>query len=215
MRDATFEGEIMVTAETPTIDTTSAELKGSIGEQTIQALPVGQQYRDLIKLIPGVQYSEDTVRGPSAGGNGQDNVYEFDGVGVNLPLFGTLATQPAAQDVEEMAVVKGGANAVGFNRSGGFLVNTLSKSGSNQFHGEAQLPVPDRRHDRLGHRRELGRRSTMTRIGWWPTSVVPSSGTTSSSSPPTTAPRPVGPTAKTPTATRPTATRSATSTSSS
>jgi hypothetical protein len=141
MRDATFEGEIMVTAESPTIDTTSAEIKAAIPEGAIEALPVGQQYRDLIKLIPGVQYTEDTIRGPSAGGNGQDNIYEFDGVSVNLPLFGTLATQPAAQDVEEMAVVKGGANAVGFNRSGGFLVNTLSKSGTNQFRGELSYQV--------------------------------------------------------------------------
>jgi hypothetical protein len=136
MREAQFEDEIVVTAETPAIDTTSAELKAAIPEEVIASLPMGQQYRDLIKLIPGVQYTEDTVRGPSAGGNGQDNVYEFDGVGVNLPLFGTLAPQPSSQDVEEMAVVKGGANAVGFNRSGGFLVNTLSKSGTNQFRGE-------------------------------------------------------------------------------
>ena len=136
MRDATFEEEILVTAATPAIDTTSAELKGAVSQEAIASLPMGQQYRDLIKLIPGVQYTEDSIRGPSAGGNGQDNIYDFDGVGVNLPLFGTLATQPAAQDVEEMAVVRGGANAVGFNRSGGFLVNTLSKSGTNQFHGE-------------------------------------------------------------------------------
>jgi hypothetical protein len=141
MRDAQFEDEIVVTAETPTIDTTSAELKAAIPEEAIQSLPVGQQYRDLVKLIPGVQYTEDSIRGPSAGGNGQDNIYEFDGVSVNLPLFGTLATQPASQDVEEMAVVKGGANAVGFNRSGGFLVNTLSKSGTNQFRGELRYQV--------------------------------------------------------------------------
>jgi hypothetical protein len=141
MRDATFEGEVVVTAETPTIDTTSAELKAAIPEGVIESLPIGQQYRDLVKLIPGVQYTEDTIRGPSAGGNGQDNVYEFDGVSVNLPLFGTLATQPAAQDVEEMAVVKGGAKAIGFNRSGGFLVNTLSKSGTNQFRGELSYQV--------------------------------------------------------------------------
>ena len=136
MKDAQFEDEIIVTAETPTIDTTSAELKASVSEEIIAAVPVGQQYRDLVKLIPGVQYTEDTVRGPSSGGSGQDNSYEFDGVSVNLPLFGTLSTEPSAQDIEEVAVVKGGANAIGFNRSGGILVNTLSKSGTNQFKGE-------------------------------------------------------------------------------
>ncbi len=141
MKDAQFEGEIIVTAETPTIDTTSAEIKASIPAEVIQALPVGQQYRDLIKLIPGVQYTEDTTRGPSAGGSGQDNVYEFDGVSVTLPLFGTLSAEPASHDIEELAVVKGGANAIGFNRSGGLLVNTLSKSGTNQFRGELSYQI--------------------------------------------------------------------------
>ena len=141
MREATFEGEILVTAETPTIDTTSAEIKASISEDVIQSLPVGQQYSDLVKLIPGVQYTEDGIRGPSAGGSGQDNSYEFDGVSVSLPQYGTLSTEPAAQDIEEVVVVKGGANAVGFNRSGGFLINTLSKSGTNQFRGELSYQI--------------------------------------------------------------------------
>ncbi len=141
MKDATFEGEIVVTSETPTIDTESAEIKSSTSEEVIQGLPVGQQYRDLIKIIPGVQYTEDGIRGPSAGGSGQDNVYSFDGVNVNLPMYGTLSTEPSNHDIEEMTAVKGGANAVGFNRAGGLLVNTLSKSGTNQFKGEVSYQV--------------------------------------------------------------------------
>ena len=61
---------------------------------TIDALPVGQEYRDFLKLAPGVQYTEDTIRGPSAGGNGQDNVYKLDGVDVGLPLFGRCPPSP-------------------------------------------------------------------------------------------------------------------------
>jgi hypothetical protein len=141
MQAARFEGEIIITAETPTIDTTAAEIKASIPEEVIEAVPVGQQYRDLLKLIPGVQYTEDQVRGPAAGGSGQDNVYEFDGVSVNRPLFGNLSAQPSTHDIEEVAVVKGGANAIGFNRSGGFLINTLSKSGTNQFRGELRYQI--------------------------------------------------------------------------
>ena len=141
MKDATFEGEIVVTSENPTIDTESAEIKSSTSKEVIQGLPVGQQYKDLIKIIPGVQYTEDEIRGANAGGSGQDNVYEFDGVNVNLPLFGTLSTQPSNHDIEEMTAVKGGANAIGFNRAGGMLVNTLSKSGTNQFKGEVSYQV--------------------------------------------------------------------------
>ena len=141
MKTAEFQGEITVTAETTTIDIESAEIKVAISDDVIQSLPVGQEYRDLVKLIPGVMYTENTVRGPSAGGSGQDNVYEFDGVSVNLPMFGTLSAQPSSHDVEQIAVVKGGANAIGFNRSGGLLINTLSKSGTNRFRGEVSYQI--------------------------------------------------------------------------
>ena len=94
-----------------------------------RSLPVGQEYRDLIKLIPGVQYTQDAMRGPSAGGSGQDNVYKFDGVNVTLPLFGTLSTEPASYDIAQVTTIKGGAKAVDFERAGGFTVDSVSKSG--------------------------------------------------------------------------------------
>jgi hypothetical protein len=123
------------------IDPTSAEIKTSIGEDVVEAVPTGQEYRDLVKLIPGVQYTEESVRGPSAGGSGQDNVYKIDGVNVSLPLFGTLSAEPSSHDVAQVAVVKGGADASDFNRSGGFTINSISKSGTNAFQGEVSYQI--------------------------------------------------------------------------
>jgi len=128
--------EIVVTGTALVADTGQGALKNSISASTIDALPVGQEYRDLQKLIPGVQYSEDSVRGPSAGGSGQDNGYQFDGVDISLPMFGTLSAEPSSHDIAQVSVVRGGAKAIGFNRSGGFLMNTVSKSGTDEFHGE-------------------------------------------------------------------------------
>ena len=127
--------EIQVVSTAALIDTSSAEIKAAIADDVIEALPVGQQYRDVVKLIPGVQYTEDAVRGPSAGGSGQDNVYQFDGVSVSLPLFGTLAAEPSSHDIEQVAIVKGGAKAEDFNRAAGFTINTVSKSGTNRLKG--------------------------------------------------------------------------------
>ena len=127
---------VTVTAEVSLIDKDSATIKSSIASQEIMGLPVGQEYRDLQKLIPGVQYTQDQVRGPSGGGSGQDNVYQFDGVNVNLPLFGTLSAEPASHDIAEVTVVKGGARAVDFDRSGGFSIDTVSRSGTSEFHGQ-------------------------------------------------------------------------------
>jgi hypothetical protein len=130
---------VTVTAQTTYADKTSAAITSGLNSSEMERLPVGTQYRDLINLIPGVMYTQDAVRGPSAGASGQDNVYNFDGVNVTLPLFGTLSAEPSSLDIAEFTVVKGGAKAVDFNRAGGFNIDSVSKSGTNRFTGEAQF----------------------------------------------------------------------------
>ncbi|MBI4912547.1 MAG: carboxypeptidase regulatory-like domain-containing protein [Acidobacteria bacterium] len=133
--------EVAVVATTTLVDPTSSELKASLGSELIASLPVGQDYRDLIKLMPGIMYTQDTVRGPSAGGSGQDNVHQFDGVNVNLPMYGTLSSQPAGHDLDQITINKGGADATGFNRSAGYSINSISKSGTNFWTGELSFQI--------------------------------------------------------------------------
>jgi len=128
--------EIITTGSQMMADTGQGSLKNSITAETVDALPVGQQYRDLLKLIPGVQYSEDSRLGPSSGGSASDNTFMFDGVDTSLPLFGNLSTEPSTHDIAQISIVRGGAKAIGFNRAGGFSMNTISKSGTDEFHGE-------------------------------------------------------------------------------
>ncbi len=127
---------VTVTADVSYADKTSAAITSNVNGKEIAQLPVGTQYRDLVNLVPGVTYTQDQVRGPSAGASGQDNVYNFDGVNVTLPLFGTLSAEPATQDIAEVNVVKGGARAIDFNRAGGFNIDSVSKSGTNRFTGQ-------------------------------------------------------------------------------
>ena len=134
---------ITVTAENTLVDRSSTALQSALSSEQIRALPVGQEYRDLVKLIPGVQTTQDVVRGPSAGGSGQDNIYQFDGVNVTLPLFGTLSAEPASHDVAQVNVTKGGAKALNFERSGGFTIDTVSKSGTNRFSGLLSYQIQD------------------------------------------------------------------------
>ena len=134
---------VEVTAAASVIERDSAAVKSSVSTEQIQSLPVGQQYRDLVKLIPGVQFTQDGTRGPSAGGSGQDNAYSFDGVNVTTPLFGTLAAEPSSHDIAQVTTLKGGARAVDFERSGGFSIDSVSKSGTNRFAGQASFQIQD------------------------------------------------------------------------
>lgn len=112
-----------------------SSLTNSFGEDVIANLPIGQSYRDMLKILPGVEYSENGTLGPSAGGSGVDNSYALDGVDLSLPMFGNLSSEPATHDIAFVSVDRGGAKAIGFNRAGGFAVNSATKSGTNEFHG--------------------------------------------------------------------------------
>ena len=110
-----------------------AALANAIDGEAVRSVPAGRDYRDLVKLAPGVQYTQDAVRGPSAGGSGQDNVYRFDGIDVSLPMFGTLSAEPSSHDIDQVTFERGGVGAIGFNRSGGFAMDSTARSGTDQF----------------------------------------------------------------------------------
>ena len=114
-------------------DRGGASLSSALGSDLVVGVPIGRGFRDLVKLAPGVQYTEDRVRGPSVGGSGQDNTYRFDGADLSLPLFGTLSAEPSRHDIEQVVFERGGADAVGFNRSGGFAMDSKARSGTDQF----------------------------------------------------------------------------------
>ncbi len=128
--------DVTVTATTTFIDKDTATVATGLSSKQLSELPTGTEYRDLMKLLPGVMYTQDSIRGQSVGGSGQDNVYNFDGVNVTLPLFGTLAAEPSSHDIAQVNVIKGGARAVDFDRSGGMTVDSVSKSGTDKFTGQ-------------------------------------------------------------------------------
>lgn len=132
---------VTVTAEQTMVNPNTTAIESSLSDEVLEQLPMRQEYRDLLKLVPAVQYSEDAIRGPSAGGSGQDNVYQFDGVNVSLPLYGNLSAEPSSHDIEQVSIVRGGAKAVDFNRAGGFTIDTVSKSGTSEFMGQVTYQV--------------------------------------------------------------------------
>ena len=138
---------ITVTAEQTLVNKESTALQSGLTTEQIRELPITQNYSDLQKFIPGVQYSGDTFRGPSAGASGQDNVYMFDGVNITMPLFGILnvnTSDPNNHDIAQVTVIRGGAKAVDFDRAGGFQIDTVTKSGTNKFTGEASFELMNR-----------------------------------------------------------------------
>ncbi|MEP0357582.1 TonB-dependent receptor [Paraglaciecola sp.] len=115
---------------------TNASIGNSLNSDALEVLPTAVEYSSLLRLIPGVQVTSDSIRGPSAGASGQDNGYKIDGANLSVPLFGILASSPSTHDVAHVSVERGGARAVGFNRNAGVTLNTESKSGTDEFTGD-------------------------------------------------------------------------------
>ncbi len=142
MKVTGVEGEVTITS-IPTVDTVKTESSTTINEQAVSNLPVlGRKFEDLLTLTPNVSI----VQGPDgdeinfAGQRGVFNNVSLDGGDYNNGFFGEQAGgQRAAIDipldaVKEFQVIATGASAE-FGRTAGGVVNVITKSGTNEFHG--------------------------------------------------------------------------------
>jgi len=73
----------------------------------------------------------------------QESTYFLDGVNITNPAFGYLQQDLAEIDVAEVNFKRGGISAE-FGRTGGFVTNAVTRSGTNQLSGTARLEwLPD------------------------------------------------------------------------
>ncbi|MDQ2870497.1 MAG: carboxypeptidase regulatory-like domain-containing protein [Acidobacteriota bacterium] len=139
---ATATAEVTVTAATPEVDTKSTTISNVTERATIEKLPLARTFAGTMQLAPGVADSgvaiSNTNPGFNAGGGRQDNQFLYDGVNVTNPFFADLFQDFAELDIQEVNITRGGITAES-GRTGGFLVNGVTKSGTNNFHGDVRL----------------------------------------------------------------------------
>ena len=139
---ATATAAVEVSATAPIVDTKATGISAVTTKETIEKLPLARTFTGTFQLAPGVAET-GVVIGPAnvgvnAGGGRQDNTFLYDGVNVTNPFFGDAYQDFAELDIQEVNITRGGISAE-FGRTGGFLVNGVTRSGTNDFHGEARL----------------------------------------------------------------------------
>src|SRR5689334_12585398 len=143
---ATGVQTVQVNAEAPVVETTRTSQSDTVGDRQIANLPTnGRNFLDFTLLTPGVVRD---VRGGDlsfAGQRGTLNSLTVDGTDNNNNFFGqTLgrtgsgrAPYQFSQDaVQEFQVNSNGYSAE-LGRAGGAVINVVTKSGTNSFHGTA------------------------------------------------------------------------------
>src|SRR5688500_8608001 len=134
---------LTVTAARPIVDLRSAEVSFNFTDDTFSTLPLERTYRGMFQLLPGVGDNRSPV-GSAAGGSRQDNTYLMDGASIGNPLFGHLGTEINELDIAEVNMKRAGISAA-FGRTGGTVMNAISRSGTNQLSGVGRIEwLPER-----------------------------------------------------------------------
>lgn len=135
--------ETITVTDTPTVETVKTEASTTLNAITVQNTPIlGRKFEDLLTLTPGVS----VVQGPDGdeinfiGQRGIYNNVSLDGGDYINTFFGEqVGGQRAAVDItleavkEFQVIVTGGSAEFGRTASG--VVNVVTKSGQNAFHG--------------------------------------------------------------------------------
>jgi len=130
------EGEITVTEAQPLIDVKSTSAQVNFTSEEIEDLPVPRTYKGLFELAPGV--AENGRLAPTAGGSRMDNLFLLDGINITNPDYGDIFPDITQLDIKEVSVIRGGLSAE-FGRTGGMVINAITKSGTNDLRGEARV----------------------------------------------------------------------------
>ncbi len=139
---------VTVLGASPVVDIrTSSSANTTMTEQVFQTLPSGRSAAGLIDFIPGVVGDDGTKRdgrGASAfGGTLQGTQFTFDGVTMNSTEGGEVEVRLDFDNVEE-AAFRGVGAAAEVGGYSGMVVNLITKSGSNEVHGQANIFIrPD------------------------------------------------------------------------
>jgi len=140
---------VVVEAQTPLLQADNATVSSTVTAMAVQDLPLnGRNFVQLVQLVPGA--NEGPGNGLTSGGrpddrrstsgfsvNGQDdtlNNYVIDGIDDNERIIGTIGVKPSVEGIQEITV-QTNSYAPEAGRTAGGVVNLVTKSGSNQFHG--------------------------------------------------------------------------------
>jgi len=143
---ATARSEIIVTDEAPLIRAENGDVSATMNQKQISEIPnQGNDLTNIVQIAPGVlMNTTGNVFAPFSilGMPGTSYLYTVDGLsdtenGFNTPLSGSLGILMGQNQIQEASVVSTGYSGQ-FGGAAGGDINYITKSGSGQFHGNAE-----------------------------------------------------------------------------
>ena len=152
----TVANSVEVTTEAPAVQLTSSDISATVTANTVRELPLnGRSWTDLAALQPGVstiQTQPSFATGADRGNRGfgqqltisgarpQQNNYRLDGISLNDYANGApgsvLGGNMGVDAIQEFSVLTSNYSAE-YGKTSGGVVNAITRSGTNAFHGSA------------------------------------------------------------------------------
>jgi len=139
---------VEVTSQAPQVDTTSTQLGAVINDRSVNELPLNtRDTYQFLQLQPGVQAqlgngngslffgSQDAGAVSVNGGRTRANNFSVNGGDANDQFVNLPTVQPTPDSVAEFRVITNTFDAE-YGRNSGSVVNVITKSGTNAFHGD-------------------------------------------------------------------------------
>jgi Carboxypeptidase regulatory-like domain len=134
---------VNVEANVATVETETSDVGTVVNNEQVVGLPLNQRnFYSLAQLAPGVlqpaQSSNLGWRGgfAVAGSSEGSNTFILNGIDDNDNTVNVPDLRPSIEAIQEFKVIEAVAPAE-YGRSSGAHINTVTKSGTNQFHGDA------------------------------------------------------------------------------
>jgi hypothetical protein len=142
LTQAALEEQVTVIGQSPLIDVKSTVKSQTMTKEVFMSLPRSRNFDGLISTVPGVQYDNRTGGLSVDGATGTENMWYMDGADITQPHVGTRAQGAVMELVDEVKVTASGYNAE-FGGSMGGVVNVITRSGGNAYHGDVSFYYND------------------------------------------------------------------------
>ncbi len=138
LEQSSLNETVTVTGRSPVVDVKTATMTSSYSKDFLEQVPT-QRLRigNYFALVPGA--SNDTYHGSTP----DDQAFMIDGVNISDPLSGAILASWGFDIMEELSVNTGALQAE-FGNARGAVINAVTKSGGNEFHGMASFYFRDK-----------------------------------------------------------------------
>jgi hypothetical protein len=135
--------EVVVVGRTPTVDVGSSAIGLNITSELTSSIPLSapgtkgaaaRSFESVADVVPGAQ--PDAFGVSFYGSSSPENRYLLDGLSVSNSTYGVLGTPLSIEFIKEVSVL-GGGYMPEYGRATGGILNAITRSGSNEFHGSA------------------------------------------------------------------------------